>query len=399
MPDIRIHGVVTHGKTSEPIENALVELFRKDAGEGLARITTHTTASGRFNFEVQLDRDVLYCVQATAFGVPSEPPRDLNLRGEQHDVTLNIELQLGLAFSDYQRDTGKRTPVPYAAVGQEVFLTVESQGKIRDYIWPRDPAMRVVPLEGERQTAVVTFRTPGAIPVSVAITGDDDAKTRVSAPFAVAEATRSIRFAGSRSVDGQETSGRLQVTMDRTESHPTPDKILWEAIRDRSEASSFGRYKDYIYRVLQPQTDDFLSGGLSRKLGELGARGFGAYHTLREFTELFVLSESSSIEPDVVFDQNADLNIRPRRPLSSRIEEELRHYLVHGELPYIERVLKAAYPRLGWRRRAREPPKPSAPKAVVPRALARNVSRARNGHADDGGHLRAVPEHLYPRRE
>jgi DNA-binding NtrC family response regulator len=73
------------------------------------------------------------------------------------------------------------------------------------------------------------------------------------------------------------------------------------------------------------------------------AHAAGAYHMLRELTELFVLSESSSVEDDkAVFDQIVPQKISPDRPLSCKIEEELGRYLRDGQLPYIDRVLKAA---------------------------------------------------------
>jgi hypothetical protein len=357
MPDNRIHGVVTRDGTSETIEKAVVELFRLDhedlVPERDRKGAIQTAENGRFRFPDSHDPGH-YAVRASAFGVTSEATElDVPTEQPEYDKPLNIDIPLGvgLAFHDYRRDTGRRTPSPYAVVGQEVVLTVEAPDPVKRRIrctWPEDRFMRVIPLEGEMHAAIVTVREPGAIPVPVGITSDEGATTKVFMIFPCVEPVQTVKIAGGHlRVDGLEASGRVRVTMERTETHPTPDKILWEAIRERSEAISFGRYKDFIYRVLQPQADDFLSGGLSRRLRELGARGFGAYHTLREFTERFVLSESSSIENDAVFDQNADLNIRRRRPLSSKIEEELRHYLVHGELPYIDRVLKAADPRLG----------------------------------------------------
>jgi hypothetical protein len=351
--DICICGVVTRDGTPEPIERAVVELFRKDPEHDLDdardRVgATQTDESGKFRFGGPFEPGRSYVVKAKAFGVRSEPPQ-LDVRGEPHEydepLHINIPLGVGLAFFDYQRDTGRRTPAPYAAVGQEVVLTVECGVEIRDYRWPDDPAMRVIQLE-ERKAAVVTFRESGAIPVSVAITGDDDAKTKASTTFPVVEATRSIRFTGGNlSVDGQEASGRVKVTMERTESYRTDDEVLWKAIRERSEAISFERYRDYIKQVLRLPADEFHGGGLSRRLGELGTRGLGAYHTLREFTELFVLKESGSIVEGAF--EDAPKRFLPGPPLSGKIEHELRRYLRDGELPYINRVVKAAYPWLG----------------------------------------------------
>ena len=139
--------------------------------------------------------------------------------------------------------------------------------------------------------------------------------------------------------------GHVRVSMERTELEPTPDEALWEAIRERSEALGFDSYREYIGGVFGLEASGLHFGGLSRRLGELGARGVGTYQMLRDLTELFVLSESGWIDDRAIFrDNDVELKFRPRR--SHAIAEKLGHYLRNGELPYIDRVVKAAYPSL-----------------------------------------------------
>jgi hypothetical protein len=198
----------------------------------------------------------------------------------------------------------------------------------------------VTPIE-EKGGALVTFLKAGEQMFAVAIIGDHDVKTIVSRKFPVAEAVRTVRLGGR--ADGRDFEGRVKVTMERTDSFPTEDEVLWKAIHKRSELIGFQPYRDYIQRTLELHEDGFTLGGLSRRLGELGARGLGAYRTLRELTELFVLSECGSISQERVF---PDKRFIPDRQQSREIEEQLRHYLRDGELPYIDRVVKAAYPSL-----------------------------------------------------
>ncbi|MBV9947389.1 MAG: hypothetical protein JOZ69_11110, partial [Myxococcales bacterium] len=237
----------------------------------------------------------------------------------------------------------------YAVVGQVLLATVDSavKNQVREYCWPESRAARVMPIDkGDGNEAVVTFLEPGEQNFIATIVGDDHVKASASRKLPVAEAVRTVRL-GGRVDGGSDFGGRLKVTMERTDSHPTKDDLLWTAIRDRCELMGFQNYREYIQRTLELPDDGFLSGGLSRRLGELGARGLGVYRTVRELTELFVLSECGSIPHDLP-DKGIE-RFRPDRRRSREIEEHLRHYLHDGELPYIDRVVKAAYPSLDAR--------------------------------------------------
>jgi hypothetical protein len=153
--DIHIHGVVARDGTNEPIENAVVELVKveptNDVVDHRPIPSIRTDASGRFHFHESLDRGSTYKVQARAFGAGSLET-SFTVRSDKHDVPLNINLGLALAFYDYQRGTGEGNRVHFAAVGQEVVMSVDVDAssqpvrdKISDYGWPDDWTLRVIP--------------------------------------------------------------------------------------------------------------------------------------------------------------------------------------------------------------------------------------------------------------
>jgi hypothetical protein len=86
----------------------------------------------------------------------------------------------------------------------------------------------------------------------------------------------------------------LPVQLTRTHEDPTPDQLLWEVIKDRSQAIEFNVYKDFMDRVLLP--------GLSKKEEAQGdAARWGAlkgivdrvnaYEVLKTATELFLMAQ------------------------------------------------------------------------------------------------------------
>jgi hypothetical protein len=356
--DVHIYGVVTHDNKSAPIEKALVCLNEGDRTLDEKR----TDENGGFSFKFRLPsapEPHRYQVRCKAFGVPNGEgaPVDVSFDSSkevEREIDIDLQLNLEIQFRLDQQETGRGpTHASYAVVGQVLLATVdgdiEVKRAVRHYRWPDIGAARVIPIEekGSEDEAVVTFLEAGEQIFTTTIIGDDGAKTRVSRKFPVAEAVRTVRLGGRLEADGRDFAGRLKVTMERTDSFPTEDEVLWKAIHERSELIGFQRYRDYIQRTLELHEDGFISGGLSRRLGELGARGLGVYRTLRELTELFVLSECGSISEERVFaDKRIERDFRPDRQRSREIEEQLRHYLRDGELPYIDRVVKAAYPSL-----------------------------------------------------
>lgn len=99
---------------------------------------------------------------------------------------------------------------------------------------------------------------------------------------------------------GRSLAPATRVTLDRTDSPPTTDELLWEVIKDRSEAITFENYKAFIDRVE-------VEGQLFR--------GVDAYLSLKAATRAWLQTESGvwigegedPLALNVQFDTPADL--------------------------------------------------------------------------------------------
>lgn len=196
------------------------------------------------------------------------------------------------------------------------------------------------------------------------------------------------------------------VTLQRSETTPTPDQALWVAIRNRTDAISFSRYAAFIDRLLccpQPGKEDVgaaacgdhsdcvdtstfaakrkeindrsYSGvrasdigapSISDRIFDLGIRpsiyGVDAYHLLKLATQAFLIFEAGIVIehprhpstglPDPTADVLGIEEARLGRPVTlQEIEDELEKYLatvvgtVSGKaLPYLKRIVDAAIP-------------------------------------------------------
>ena len=147
-------------------------------------------------------------------------------------------------------------------------------------------------------------------------------------------------------------TGDLQVSLQRPASQCTPDEILWIAIRNRTHAISFDRYRKFLNRVLLWEENQKLPEPLERRLRELGANlhGTGAYQVLKLATEVFLLLECgvridrdyhSEFESGSLTGASSSL-----RNNSGELAEKLAQYLgCPPQLPYIRRVVEAAFPQ------------------------------------------------------
>jgi len=143
--------------------------------------------------------------------------------------------------------------------------------------------------------------------------------------------------------------GTVPVTLKRSQSQPTADQPLWTAIRNRTAAIGFGNYKEFIDAVLCRGDEVTNDKKLNRQIDELGSqvRGVGAYELLKTATETFLLLNCGvSIEGG---GRGVDLDESNRLGFTVTLDElrsKLTDYLGDGRLPYIKRVLEAAFPGL-----------------------------------------------------
>jgi hypothetical protein len=89
--------------------------------------------------------------------------------------------------------------------------------------------------------------------------------------------------------------GVVPVSLQRTSTVPTSDQVLWMIIRNRTEAISFSRYKEFI--------DSVMCGGTAAVRGgreALQFRGTGAFELLCRATDAFLMQEMGVIADGVV---------------------------------------------------------------------------------------------------
>ncbi len=182
----------------------------------------------------------------------------------------------------------------------------------------------------------------------------------------------------------QAAGGPHEVTLRPTTVPPTPDQLLWSAIRNRTDAIAFPRYSAFIQRLLCEQQTDALptcggatstDGSVSGTVGDMGTPsindrltelmsrpsiyGVDAHQVLKLATQAFLIFESGVvIEPPrgggsgdvrrIELEEEARLG-RPITLVDAR--DQLTQYLstqigtIGGRgLPYLKRVVDALLP-------------------------------------------------------
>lgn len=154
-----------------------------------------------------------------------------------------------------------------------------------------------------------------------------------------------------------------RVSLQRSENVPTVDQPLWVAIRSRTDAIGFNPYKAFVDRILCPKggndpltkDENSLRSKLlaHRNTFDHGHYGIDSYNVLRAATEAFlvlqcgVTADAQGIEQLQLL-QNVNLTEERARldqpTLTKRdIEDELAKYLTDKSLPYLHRVVDAAF--------------------------------------------------------
>jgi hypothetical protein len=147
----------------------------------------------------------------------------------------------------------------------------------------------------------------------------------------------------------------VKVALQRSSAIRTPDQILWSLIRDRTTALSFtgGGYKQFIDKVLcdpNSATNPLVRQRLAGPVHDLGthAYGMGGYELLKTATEVFLLIECG-VAIDKTF-EGAGFNpdseaARLGEKVSvTELRNRLTRYFHSGRLPYLDRVINAAFP-------------------------------------------------------
>jgi hypothetical protein len=157
----------------------------------------------------------------------------------------------------------------------------------------------------------------------------------------------------------QRIGGNVNVALSRTAVYRTEDQALWAAIRDRTNAISFHRYRHFLDRVLGIVEEDSSElpnerrriEDVRRRIENLETHlhGVGAYHVLKTATEAFLLLEAGvrfgrGERAERRFPVDAESNRLGELVDLRDLEERLTQYLGHPrQLPYIKRVVRAAF--------------------------------------------------------
>jgi hypothetical protein len=362
--NILIEGRVTYDKSAGPVGNATVGLYHKmprevsptdlpevsatTGGESaMPPAIAHARTNPNGDFEIRASVDPGdYVVRCTAFGATAtDCDLMVHARPQDYKALLDMKLDLKVSFLHYSETNGDAIPDTYAVVGRPIVARLESC--VEDHIgssqWQDNSAARIT-RTGKREAVVVPLQ-PERLRIAAKIIDKGEhggAMATLSEEVAVVEEVETVGVRGDIGV-----GGHIRVTMERPDARPTLDEALWSAIDERCEAIGFHRYQAHIRRVFElPNVGSFQSE-ISRKLSDLGARGVGVYRVLRDVTELFVLSGCGPLADRKSHEDPIVRDFGPQWQRSrEEIEEGLRLYLHNGELPYIERVVNAAYPWL-----------------------------------------------------
>lgn len=147
----------------------------------------------------------------------------------------------------------------------------------------------------------------------------------------------------------------LKVALQRSSVSRTKDQVLWSLIRDRTTALSFmgGGYKTFIDRVLcdpRTATNPLVQKRLAGPVEALGINAYGmaAYDLLKTATEVFLLIECGvAIDSSFAgsgYDPDSEAARLGERISIGELRNRLHRYFQSGRLPYLDRVISAAFP-------------------------------------------------------
>jgi hypothetical protein len=145
-----------------------------------------------------------------------------------------------------------------------------------------------------------------------------------------------------------------KVTLQRTFAGPTEDRALWPAIRNRTAAIGFNRYKKFIDCVFcegkiledMPVPERF-KGCVDEPVLQFNIHGPYAYSVLKLATQVFLTLESGVVIRDntpgkpKIFDiENERIRVNDFSLTVPKLQQELQAYLAPAEhLPYLDRIV------------------------------------------------------------
>lgn len=358
-----IKGRVTH-ESKFAVGNAKVSLI------GGAKVVDPTRSGEDGAYQISADLpDGRYKVQCELFGTMHE--EDFDVAGGK-DCEVSIDCGLLVELNLFMEDAGgQRSPAKDATAGKRLIISADVKvgGKAVtdfEFRWKLRPDLRYSRLSGNEIDTVPPY---GPADVDVEAILLEKLVAAELAAYIRKNREVQVRQAEIQSVDVARLPEPIGIRLHRTQSDPTLDQALWVAIRNRTHAISFNRYQDFMNRALLWEERAYqvpkgfeqgMQDRIQRDLNELGTHlhGVKAYQTLKLLTEAFLLVEcgvriegAAGERHRVPFDAD-DETYRLGRPFPQQVmEEKLRAYLGdRDQLPYITRVVNAAFPEMekGW---------------------------------------------------
>jgi hypothetical protein len=201
-----------------------------------------------------------------------------------------------------------------------------------------------------------------AVPIIIAATGGFPSQTPSGLPFPTGLVPPPIDVLGGTtiSVITNLIETESKVTLQRTFAGPTDDRALWPAIRNRTAAIGFDRYKTFIDCVfcenpaldpladirtkIAPLVDHCLDEPSKQQLSIYGPY---AYAVLKLATQVFLTLESGVVIRDntpgkpKIFDiEKERIRVNDFSLTVSKLQTELQAYLAPADhLPYLDRIV------------------------------------------------------------
>jgi len=294
------------------------------------------------------------------------------------DVTFTVKLSNPGIAQIFSGSGGTINNIPNIPAGQ-----ISAFYDLFNYIY--DPGDSQLTIPTSNPAIVLDQQSPvGSYPIKVTVTARDPSRieewfennaslvaSQQSSVWRDLGSTLSSQTTGEQSLDCNTSlvvvtsviQTQSQVTLQRTFAGPTDDRALWPAIRNRTAAIGFDRYKTFIDCVFCENSptpfddaraqiiDRYLKGSCLDDLNDqkrrLSIYGPYAYGVLKLATQVFLTLESGVIIRDTgrqpkIFDiEKERIRVNDFTLNVAKLNSELISYLgnADGNLPYLNRIL------------------------------------------------------------
>lgn len=184
----------------------------------------------------------------------------------------------------YDFDTSGRTPGAYTLTA-EAFARSPADGAPDNGVPTAGPGPAPRPPTSIGIPAAVRAGTLDAEDLAAARQGDRNGRI-VSRPWVV-------DVGAAAAVNPQ---GVLPVSLQRTQTVSTPDQVLWTLIRNRTEAISFRRYREFVDGVMCRGQD--VRNPVRVGNTDLNFTGTQAYQVLKQATDTFLMQECGVVDDE-----------------------------------------------------------------------------------------------------